>query len=118
MEGDLPGHFGSSILQGASQLVVSGGEFTSSEGDHNRLTINIHQGVKRHRDDRPESLYTRRQGLRSPRRGRMVSRDSYDTQREESKEKQGSNAVRRGDNTSVRGMQSVAQTDRVRGFLS
>lgn len=42
----------------------------------------------------------------------MVSRDSYDTQREESKEKQGSNAVRRGDNTSVRGMQSVAQTDR------
>ena len=43
---------------------------------------------------------------------------SYDVQGEESIEKQGSNAVRRGDNTSVRGMQSVAPTDRVCWFLS
>ena len=31
----------SSILPGASQPVISGGEFNSSEGDHNRITINI-----------------------------------------------------------------------------
>jgi len=63
----------SSILHGASLPVISGGEFNSSEGDHNRITINIRktlssklrflfknwyleQGVQRHRDDRHESV--------------------------------------------------------------
>ena len=62
----------SSILQGASLPVISGGEFNSSEGDHNRITINIRktsssklrvlfnnwyldQGMQRHRDNRHES---------------------------------------------------------------
>jgi len=66
---DLNGR--SSILQGASLPVISGGEFNSSEGDHNRITINIRkalsselhflfknwyldQGVQRHRDDQHE----------------------------------------------------------------
>jgi len=63
----------SSILQGASLPVVSGGEFNNSEGDHNRITITIRktlssesrflfknwyldQGVQRHRDDRHEPV--------------------------------------------------------------
>jgi len=63
----------SSILQGASLPVISGGELNSFEGDHNRITINIRktlsselsflfknwyldQGVQRHRDDRHESV--------------------------------------------------------------
>ena len=63
----------SSILHGASLPVISGGEFNSSEGDHNRITINIRktlsselpflfknwyleQGVQRHRDDRHEPV--------------------------------------------------------------
>ena len=35
----------SSILQGASLPVISGGEFNSSEGDHNRITINIRKDL-------------------------------------------------------------------------
>jgi N-acetyl-gamma-glutamyl-phosphate reductase/acetylglutamate kinase len=63
----------SSILQGASLPVISGGEFNSSEGDHNRITITIRktlsselrflfknwylvQGVPRQRDDRHEAV--------------------------------------------------------------
>ena len=59
----------SSILQGASMPVISGGEFNSFGGDYNRITINIckalslelrflfknwflDQGVRRRRDDR------------------------------------------------------------------
>jgi hypothetical protein len=62
-----------SILHGASLPVISGGEFNSSEGGHNRITINIRktsssrsrflfnnwyldQGMQRHRDDRHESV--------------------------------------------------------------
>jgi hypothetical protein len=63
----------SSILQGASLPIISGGEFNNSEGDHNRITITIRkvlsselcfsfknsyldQGVQRHRDDRQEPV--------------------------------------------------------------
>ena len=63
----------SSILQGASMPIISGGEFNSFGGDYNRITINIcktlaselrflfkswylDQGVQRHRDDRHESV--------------------------------------------------------------
>ena len=63
----------SSILQGASMPVISGGEFNSIGGDYNRITINIcktlsselrflfknrylDQGVQRHRDNRHESV--------------------------------------------------------------
>ena len=61
----------SSILQGASMPVISGGEFNSIGGDYNRITVNLcktlsselhflykkwylDQGVWRHKDDRHE----------------------------------------------------------------
>ena len=63
----------SSILQGASMPVISGGEFNSIGGDYNRITIKIcktlsselrflfknrylDQGVQQHRDNRHESV--------------------------------------------------------------
>ena len=51
----------STILQGALLPVISGGEFNSSAGDHNRAgiynTYYLVQGsVQQHRDDRHESV--------------------------------------------------------------
>ena len=63
----------SSILQGASMPVISGGEFNSIGGDYNRITIKIcktlsselrflfknlylDQGVQQRRDNRHESV--------------------------------------------------------------
>ncbi|EDR06270.1 uncharacterized protein LACBIDRAFT_328934 [Laccaria bicolor S238N-H82] len=83
MEGDLPAqantvNVGSSILHGASLPVISGGEFSSSGGDHNRIIINIHQGLQRHRDDWHESSSTH-QGQRNLSRDRTPSVDDSDS---------------------------------------